>query len=63
MEVIGGFLQMIYEIGYTRPRLKLIPTLRLGAERQRTHGYVNGEEITVDMMDGYDTSQVAPLTT
>jgi len=58
LEVIGGFLRKMHEIGYTRPRLKLIPTLRIGAEPQRTHGYLEGEEITLDMMDGYDASQL-----
>lgn len=57
-EVIGGFLHILRAIGYTRPRLKILPTLRLGAETERTGGYSEDERITSQMLDGYDRSQL-----
>jgi hypothetical protein len=57
-EVIGRFLSVLKEAGYDRPRLKILPTLQLGAEEQRTHGYLLTERLTADMLDGYDRSQL-----
>lgn len=57
-EVMDGFLAALRAIGYTRPRLKILPRLRLGAEEQRTGGYLPAERLTADMLDGYDRSQL-----
>ena len=45
-------------LGYSRPRLKILPTLHLGAETKRTHGYGRHDRITEQMMDGFDRSQL-----
>jgi sulfatase maturation enzyme AslB (radical SAM superfamily) len=57
-QVVGSFERMLKEAGYSRPRLKILPTLQLGAEEQRTCGYRETERVTAQMMDGYDTSQL-----
>lgn len=56
MAVVGGFERMLKEAGYSRPRLKILPTLQLGAEEERTCGYRESERVTQEMMDGYDQS-------
>jgi molybdenum cofactor biosynthesis enzyme MoaA len=43
---------------WERPRLKILPTLQIGAEENRTHGYREEERVTPDMLDGYDQSQL-----
>lgn len=55
-KVVGKFEQMLKLAGYSRPRLKILPTLQLGAEEQRTCGYRETERVTSDMMADYDTS-------
>ncbi|MDA1055643.1 MAG: radical SAM protein [Planctomycetota bacterium] len=57
-EVVGSFERMLKDAGYSRPRLKILPTLQLGAEEQRTCGYHDSERVTREMMDGYDVSQL-----
>jgi len=57
-EVIGEFLNVLKSAGYSRPRLKILPTLQLGAEEARTRGYTPGERVTADMLDDYDRSQL-----
>ena len=44
--------------GYARPRLKVLPMLRIGAEVQRGRGYSSDERVTPDMMKGFDRSQL-----
>jgi len=57
-EVVGSFERMLKDAGYSRPRLKILPTLQLGAEEQRTCGYHGSERVTREMMAGYDASQL-----
>jgi len=57
-EIIGRFIEVLKSAGYSRPRLKLLPTLQIGAEEARTRGYALADRVTVDMLDGYDTSQL-----
>lgn len=40
--------------GYPRPRVKILPTLRIGAEVTRQRGYHDAERVTPAMMEGYD---------
>lgn len=54
--VVSEFVQMLKDAGYARPRLKILPTLHLGAEEQRTHGYRDSERVTAEMLHGFDTS-------
>ncbi len=56
--VVESFLRVLRSIGYERPRLKILPTLRLGAEAQRTHGYDAAERVTAEMLQGFDASQL-----
>ncbi len=58
LRVVGGFVEMLRSAGYARPRLKILPTLRIGAEAQRTHGYGGSERVTAEMLEGYDTAQL-----
>jgi sulfatase maturation enzyme AslB (radical SAM superfamily) len=45
-------------IGYTRPRVKLLPSLKLGAEIARSRGYRDDERVTSEMMREFDTGQL-----
>jgi molybdenum cofactor biosynthesis enzyme MoaA len=56
--VVAGFVSMLRAAGYERPRLKVLPTLRLGAEETRTGGYDRQERVTAEMLAGYDQSQL-----
>lgn len=54
MAVVRGFLQLLREQGYSRPRLKILPTLRIGAEVNRQRGYRDSERVTPEMMESFD---------
>jgi len=54
--VINGFKVILRAVGYDRPRLKILPTLQIGEEANRTKGYSVAERVTQTMMDGYDQS-------
>jgi hypothetical protein len=56
--VLSEFRRVLHEVGYTRPRLKVLPRLRIGAEAQRTAGYEPTERLTAELMAGYDTNQL-----
>jgi MoaA/NifB/PqqE/SkfB family radical SAM enzyme len=49
-----GFVEMLKSNGYERPRVKILPTLRLGAEVTRQRGYREDERVTAEMMEGFD---------
>jgi AdoMet-dependent heme synthase len=53
-----GFLAVLRANGYEQPRLKILPTLRIGAEVDRQRGYHAGERVTPDMLDGFDQAQL-----
>ena len=56
MNVYHRMRQTLIDLGYTRPRIKLLPTLRLGAEIARARGYQDDERVTTSMMEGFDAS-------
>ena len=56
--VVAGFCDALRAIGCARPRLKILPTLWLGAEVERTHGYDASERVTAEMLEGFDVSQL-----
>ena len=58
LAVIEQFVAALKSHGYNRPRLKILPTLQLGAEETRTRGYLPAERVTTDMMQGYDAAQL-----
>lgn len=53
-QLFDGFVRMLNDLGYRRPRIKILPTLRIGAETQRQRGYHDDERVTPEMMLGYD---------
>ncbi|QGJ69673.1 Antilisterial bacteriocin subtilosin biosynthesis protein AlbA [Planctomycetales bacterium 10988] len=57
-EILQAFISTLKEHGYTRPRLKILPTLQIGAEAKRTNGYLQDERVTEEMMQDFDTSQL-----
>lgn len=56
--VYARMRQALLEIGYTRPRIKLLPSIRIGAEAARVRGYRDDERVTTAMMQDYDESQL-----
>lgn len=56
--VVAAFVELLKCAGYKRPRIKILPTLRLGAESTRTHGYADDERVTREMMAGFDATQL-----
>lgn len=53
-----GFVELLRGIGCDRPRLKILPTLRLGAEVERQRGYQANERVTPAMMEGFDQAHL-----
>jgi sulfatase maturation enzyme AslB (radical SAM superfamily) len=56
--LFAGFVRMLQDQGYDRPRVKILPTLRLGAEVERQRGYREDERVAPEMMEGFDESQL-----
>jgi AdoMet-dependent heme synthase len=54
--LFAGFVELLKSRGYVRPRIKMLPTLRTGAEIERQRGYQEFERVTAEMMAGYDLS-------
>lgn len=57
-QVVGAFVEMLKHAGYSRPRLKILPTLRIGAEVSRCGGYRDDERVSVEMIEGFDQTQL-----
>ena len=57
-EVVAEFVKRLKSRGYSRPRLKILPTLQMGAEENRTCGYETTERVTGEMLADYDKSQL-----
>jgi MoaA/NifB/PqqE/SkfB family radical SAM enzyme len=57
-EVVAHFIQALQAAGYARPRLKILPTLQIGAEIDRGGGYRPDERVTAAMLADYDSSQL-----
>ncbi|MCI0681707.1 MAG: radical SAM protein [Gemmataceae bacterium] len=56
--LFDGFVELLQQNGCPRPRVKILPALRLGAEVQRRRGYQPEERVTPAMMAGYDAGQL-----
>ena len=56
--LFAGFVAMLKRRGYARPRVKILPTLRLGAEEARQRGYGDEEFVTPEMMEGFDSGHL-----
>jgi AdoMet-dependent heme synthase len=53
-ELFHGFERLLRDQGYSRPRIKILPTLRIGAEASRGRAYHADERVTAEMMHGFD---------
>lgn len=53
-----AFVARLRALGYERPRLKILPSLRIGREAVRSRGYGEDEWVTEAMLEGYDRSQL-----
>lgn len=53
-EVLAGFVSELQRRNYERPRIKILPRLKIGAEAERNEGYSDAERITHDMLEHYD---------
>jgi molybdenum cofactor biosynthesis enzyme MoaA len=53
-ELFEGFVKLLKANDYDRPRVKVLPTLRLGAEVGRQRGYHPDERVTAEMLEGFD---------
>ncbi|MDX1494343.1 MAG: radical SAM protein [Longimicrobiales bacterium] len=51
--ILQAFRELLAGVGYRRPRLKILPPLRIGAEARRTRGYDEVERVTLEMMSDY----------
>ncbi|HZN60710.1 MAG TPA: radical SAM protein [Planctomycetota bacterium] len=56
--LLAQFADVLRRRGYTRPRLKLLPTLRIGMEAMRTRGYTPEERVHAEMLEGYDVQRL-----
>jgi len=57
-EILQQFREVLEKFGCDRPRLKILPRLKIGAEENRTAGYADMERITHQMMEGFDRDQL-----
>lgn len=53
-ELYARFVEVLRRYGYERPRLKILPLLRIGAEVHRSRGYLPEERVTTDMLQRFD---------
>ena len=57
-DMLDSFRNLLAEIGYQRPRLKVLPRLQLGAEVNRTSGYGPHDRVTAAMLEDYDVQHL-----
>lgn len=56
--VLADFRRLLAGAGYERPRLKILPPLRIGAEAHRDRPYADVELVDREMMRDYPTDQL-----
>jgi MoaA/NifB/PqqE/SkfB family radical SAM enzyme len=56
--LFAEFVRVLQAHGYAHPRLKILPTLRLGAEVERQRGYREEERVTPEMLEGFDQGKL-----
>jgi hypothetical protein len=56
--VYRQFVEALRKVGYERPRIKILPSLRIGREAARSRGYDEIEIVTGAMLEGYDVRQL-----
>lgn len=52
--ILPGFVRILGEEGYARPRIKILPALPLGRELVRSPGAHNEQYVTDEMLRGFD---------
>jgi MoaA/NifB/PqqE/SkfB family radical SAM enzyme len=57
-KVMNGFHELLISYGYLRPRIKILPSLKIGQEAVRTKGYEDYEYVTEEMMQDYEKEQL-----
>jgi len=50
---LAAFHELLAGVGYDRPRLKILPAIKLGAEAERVGGYGEADRVTLAMMEAY----------
>ena len=58
LSMLEDFRSVLKQHGCDRPRLKILPRLKIGAEEKRTEGYHDTERITPEMMREFDRDQL-----
>lgn len=58
LEILKTFRTVLKTHGCDRPRLKILPRLKIGEEEKRTEGYQQTERITAAMMQDFDRDQL-----
>jgi len=58
LQILEDFRSVLREHGCERPRLKILPRLKIGAEQDRTEGYQDTERITEPMMQEFERDQL-----
>lgn len=57
-DLFSGFVDLLRQQGITRPRIKILPTLRIGAEAERQRGYAENEYVDRGLLEGFDLGQL-----
>lgn len=57
-KIFHQFTAALRKVGYERPRIKFLPSLRIGREAERDRGYTDAEMVHPEMMDGFDVTQL-----
>lgn len=55
--ILDQFRKTLADIGYDRPRIKILPSLKLGRERDRDREYHATEKVTHEMMKDLENDQ------
>lgn len=53
LEVLDAFAELLRNAGVDRPRIKILPSLKLGAEAERSEAYDACDYVTEEMMVGF----------
>lgn len=57
--VLANFYKLLKRYGYSRPRIKILPSLKIGQEEIRTNGYEKYEYVSEEMItEDYDLNQL-----
>ena len=58
LNMLQKFRDVLIKHGCNRPRLKILPRLKIGAEQKRTEGYQDTERINEQMMKDFNRNQL-----